>query len=81
MSEVETNTEQEQRPSLTLHDLNLMLQLIESGFERKAFKIDEMSTVGGLYDRISLFLNAATAAQKAQAQANETDAASDNEGN
>lgn len=68
MSETTTTTEQtkEERPTLTLNDLRLMVQVIESGLERKAWKVDELSTVGGLYDRISQFLEAATAAQQAQ---------------
>lgn len=67
MSETTTTEQtQEERPTLTLNDLRLMTQVIESGLERKAWKVDELSTVGGLYDRISQFLEAATAAQAAQ---------------
>jgi hypothetical protein len=61
-----TETTQDERPTLTLTDLRLMTQVIESGLERKAWKVEELSTVGGLYDRISSFLNAANAAQQAQ---------------
>jgi hypothetical protein len=64
MSENENQQEpQDTRPTLTLNDLRLMTQIIESGLERNTWKVDELSTIGGLYDRISAFLNAATAAQ------------------
>lgn len=68
-----TETTQDERPTLTLNDLRLMTQVIESGLERKAWKVEELSTVGGLYDRISTFLNAANTAQQAQSnsEANE----------
>lgn len=66
MSETVEQKTQDERPTLTLNDLRLMIQVIESGLERKAWKVDELSTVGGLYDRISQFLEAATAAQQAQ---------------
>jgi hypothetical protein len=71
MSENENQQEQieESRPTLTLNDLRLMTQIIESGLSRSAWKVDELSTVGGLYDRVSTFLNVATKAQAQQAQA------------
>ncbi len=70
MSENENQQEQieESKPTLTLNDLRLMTQIIESGLERNAWKVEELSTVGGLYDRVSTFLNAASKAQAQQAQ-------------
>lgn len=68
MSEVSNTTSEEQpdrRTTLTLQDLNLMIQIIDTGTQRGAWKTDELSSVGGLYDRISKFLEAAnTAAQQ-----------------
>lgn len=52
------------KPSLTLQDLNMVIQILETGSQRGAWKADELSTVGGVYDRISAFLNVANAAQK-----------------
>jgi hypothetical protein len=54
----------ENKPSLTLQDLNLVVEILETGAQRGAWKADELSTVGGVYDRISAFLNVANAAQK-----------------
>lgn len=65
MSEV-SNTQPEtavetpaEKPSLTLQDLTLMIQILEVGTNRGAWKADELSSVGGLYDRIAAFLTAA----------------------
>ena len=79
MSEV-SNTPQDERPAaekrttLTLQDLGLMVQIIETGTQRGAWKPDELSSVGGLYDRITKFLEAANqAAQQQKATTPETE--------
>jgi hypothetical protein len=54
----------ENKPTLTLQDLNLIVEILETGSQRGAWKADELSTIGGVYDRISAFLNVANAAQK-----------------
>jgi hypothetical protein len=43
-------------PQLNLADLVNVLQVIKSCAARGAFKADEMSQVGGLYDRLTAFL-------------------------
>lgn len=48
-----------ERPTLTLQDLSLMVQVLESGSARGAWKASELSSVGYLYDRITTFLEAA----------------------
>ena len=53
----------ETRPTLTLQDLAAMIQVLETASERGTWKVGELSTVGGLYDRIAAFLDAANAAQ------------------
>ena len=45
-------------PSLQLQDLVLALQTIQAAAQRGAVRADEMSTVGGLYDRMFAFLEA-----------------------
>jgi hypothetical protein len=53
------STEQESEktaPQLNLADLVNVLQVIKSCAARGAFKADEMSQVGGLYDRLTAFL-------------------------
>jgi hypothetical protein len=54
----------ENKPSLTLQDLTTVIEILETGSQRGAWKADELSTIGGVYDRISAFLNVANAAQK-----------------
>lgn len=69
MSEV-TNTQTDQatetpeKPNLTLQDLTLMVQILQVGTSRGSWKADELSSVGGLYDRITSFLTAAGVAVK-----------------
>lgn len=45
-------------PSLQLSDLVLALQTIQACSQRGAVRAEEMSTVGGLYDRLLAFLEA-----------------------
>ncbi|MCX7592710.1 MAG: hypothetical protein N2235_02900 [Fischerella sp.] len=54
-------------PQLTIGDLTLTLNLIQACAQRGAFKAEEMSTVGGLYERIYAFLDASGALKKADA--------------
>jgi hypothetical protein len=44
--------------SLQLSDLVLALQTIQASVQRGAIRVEEMSTVGGLYDRLLAFLEA-----------------------
>jgi len=43
---------------LTIQDLTLTLQVIQVATSRGVFKADELTTIGGLYDRIFKFLEA-----------------------
>jgi hypothetical protein len=49
---------QPEAPGLSLQDLVLALQTIQACAQRGAIKADEMTTVGGLYDRMFAFLEA-----------------------
>jgi hypothetical protein len=64
MSTVET---QEQRPSLGLSDLVTMAQIIQLATSRGAWKTEELSTVGGAYDKLIGFLEAAGAVTRTPA--------------
>ena len=48
-------------PGLTVQDLTLTLQVIQVATSRGAFKADELTSIGGLYDRVFKFLEAAGA--------------------
>jgi hypothetical protein len=66
MSEVSNNESSEippSTPTLSLNDLTIMLQIIETVTKRGAWKPDELSSVGALYDRITTFINAANVAK------------------
>ena len=56
-----TDTTETQQTGLTIQDLTLTLQAIQVASSRGAFKADELSAIGGLYDRIFKFLEAAGA--------------------
>jgi len=51
---------------LTLVDMASMKSLLEAACNRGAFKAAEMSTVGGLYDKLSKFLDHSQAQLQAQ---------------
>jgi hypothetical protein len=69
----ENNNAQAQAPDLTIQDLTAMKTIIDVASSRGAFKPNEMTTVGTVYSKLELFLNAVAeqqaAAQEAQAQA------------
>jgi hypothetical protein len=69
MSEKETEVQQEPapQPQLNLADLTLVLNIIQASTQRGAIRAEELSTVGGLYDRLFKFLEASGAIQQATA--------------
>jgi hypothetical protein len=61
---------------LTIGDMASLKALLEAAVNRGAFRANELSTVGAVYDKLSQFVDAATgqlAAQSQQAQG-DTDA-------
>jgi len=65
MSE-DTNTQEQPtpeseqaKPTLALQDLALMVQILQVGTKRGAWRAGELSSVGVLYDRLVSFLNSA----------------------
>jgi effector-binding domain-containing protein len=46
----------EEQTGLTVQDLTLTLQVIQVATSRGTFKADELTAIGGLYDRIFKFL-------------------------
>ena len=55
------------KPELNLNDLAAIRNLIEVVTQRGAFKANELSSVGVLFDKINSFLEAAQAQAKGQA--------------
>jgi len=55
----ETN-EVQTPPSMTINDIAFLVQIIEIVALRGAFKADELSTVGAVYDKVKAFIANAT---------------------
>ena len=68
MSNQETEATQtsEQAPNLSLQDLLLIAQTIQVVASRGAFRAEEMSNIGGMYNRLIAFLNATGAIKPAE---------------
>lgn len=74
--ELQTNQEEtQQQPGvqLQINDLLLAAQVIQLTSQRGAFRADELSQVGGLYDRIVAFLQASGALAPADKPADSTE--------
>ena len=59
-------------PNLSLQDLLLVAQTIQVCTQRGAFRAEEMSNIGALFDRLVAFLNSTGALKPADAPAEET---------
>lgn len=49
-----------QEINLSVADVAMLKQIIELASERGAFKADELSTIGSVYDRVTQWLDAIT---------------------
>jgi hypothetical protein len=56
-------------PSLSLQDLLLVAQTIQTVAQRGAIRAEEMTNIGGLYERIVAFLQASGALTPVEPQA------------
>jgi hypothetical protein len=65
-------SEEPAKPSLNLADLVNVIHLISACNQRGAFKVEELSSIGGLYDRLYSFLDSTGALAKPEAAAPET---------
>ena len=62
---------QQEQPSLNLQDLILVAQIIQVSSQRGAFKADELSNVGTLYNKLIAFLQSTGALTPAPANIEE----------
>lgn len=60
-------SEEQKNPELNLNDLLAMKNLIDVVTQRGAFKANELSSVGVLYDKLNTFLEASKKQQEEQA--------------
>jgi len=68
----EQPTAQEQSPELTVQDLTAMKTIIDVASSRGAFKPNEMTSVGTVYNKLEVFLNAVAEQQSQQAEEENT---------
>lgn len=72
--------EGEQGPALSLEELNMLMQIVDLAVQRGAFRGNEISQVGAVYDKLNAFLGAvAQANQPAEGEAPEEEAAPEEE--
>ena len=57
-TEIQAAETTESRPELKLQDLLLTVQTIQAMSQRGAIRADELTTIGGLHDRLVAFLEA-----------------------
>ena len=55
---MDEQTTPQEKPGLNLNDLAAMLQIIGIASQRGAFKAEELSSIGTVYDRVSGFVKA-----------------------
>ena len=60
----EATTESSRPTGLTIQDLTLVLQVIQLATARGAFKAEDLTSIGGLYERIFKFLESVGAITK-----------------
>lgn len=63
--EQDTQTPEQQPVNLSLQDLLLVVQTLQVITQRGAIRADEMTNIGGLYDRLVSFLTASGAIKPA----------------
>lgn len=56
------------KPELTLNDLALMRNLIDTVSQRGAFKAEELSVVGDLFNKLNAFIKASQQTQEQPAE-------------
>lgn len=55
-------------PELTVNDLNLLKGIIDVATQRGAFKPNEMVTIGTVYNKLEIFLNAVAKQQQTKGE-------------
>jgi hypothetical protein len=64
---VEGDAPEQQQASLSLEELNALLQIVDLAVSRGAFRGAEASQVGAVFDRLNNFLNIVAQNQQAEA--------------
>jgi hypothetical protein len=61
---MENNTAQ---PQITINDLIVIKELVDVACSRGAFRADEMTSIGEVYDKLTAFLNTVIASAQVEA--------------
>ena len=56
MSEVTSDVPATTPPSITIQDIAFLVQIVEIVSQRGAFRADELSSVGAVYDKVKAFI-------------------------
>jgi len=56
--------EGEQGPALSLEELNMLMQIVDLAVQRGAFRGNEISQVGAVFDKLNAFLGAVAQANQ-----------------
>jgi hypothetical protein len=67
----------QQDPALSLEELSMLMQIVDLAVQRGAFRGNEVSQVGAVFDKLSSFLGAVAEAQQADAPEGEPTAEAD----
>ena len=54
-------------PQITINDLAVLKELVDLACSRGAFRANEMTSVGEIYDKLTVFLNTVIASAQADA--------------
>jgi hypothetical protein len=68
MSEEATQDQAQTPDSISLNDLNLLRNIVDLASQRGAFRGNELTQVGTVYDKLNVFLNFVAEQQAAQAE-------------
>jgi len=60
-----SDTPQEEAPQITISDLQNILQVIDVAAQRGAFRGNELTSVGGVRDKLAAFLEAVAPKEEA----------------
>lgn len=75
-----TDGEGAQVDSISLNDLQVLANIVDLASQRGAFRGNELTQVGAVFDKLSAFLQQVAAAQAANAEAQEGEEAPEEEG-
>lgn len=71
--DVNQENQEPKNQGLSLNDIHAMVQIVDLASSRGAFRADELSKVGAVYDKVNSFLISISAQQNASEEATETD--------